>query len=359
MLREEEAAPTIGIARADGAWVAGDRSIPNDAPGLDVTAPDGAQYHLRVRPSEPFEPSRTMPLIIGAFVSLFFSAGVAWYLARPLTHLSRGFRDVAAGQLTTRLQSLVGGRRDEIADLTREFDSMAAQLQQLMTSQERLLHDISHELRSPLARLQMATGLLRQSPEDLPAMLSRVDRETDRLDRLIEEVLTFARLKSGTAELSVTKVDVIDLLTAIVDDANFEAQAKGGSVRFSPINSFVTMAYGELLYRAYENVIRNAVKFSPENAEITVRCGIREGQLAVQVEDQGPGVPPDMLIQMFEPFKGTSRADEGNTAGFGLGLAIAKHAVEQHGGTIKALPGTAGRGLIMEVVIPANLSAKT
>ena len=140
-----------------------------------------------------------------------------------------------------RLERRIGSRRDEIADLTREFDSMAAQLQQLLALQERLLHDISHELRSPLARLQVAIGLLRQAPEDLPAMLVRVEREAERLNQLIEEILTFARLKSGTAELSMARVDVIDLLTAIADDANFEAQIKGCEVVFKPTGSFVTM----------------------------------------------------------------------------------------------------------------------
>lgn len=349
---KEDAAAIVTIIDVNGRWIAGSHGIGVDAPTFDATAPDGERYRLRVKPSEPFKPDWSLPLAIGAFVSLFFSAGVAWYLARPLIYLSRGFRDVAAGRLATRLHPHVGTRRDEIADLTREFDSMAAQLQQLMASQERLLHDISHELRSPLARLQMAIGLLRQSPEDISAMLARVDRETERLDQLIEEVLTFARLKSGTAEFAVTQIDVIDILTAIVDDANFEAQAKGCVVRFSPSGPFITMAYGELLYRAYENVIRNAVKFSPDHAEIKVRCGIEGERLIVQVEDQGPGVPADWLTEIFEPFKGTNCRYSRNDVGFGLGLAIAKYAVERHHGTINASLGASGHGLQMEIILP-------
>lgn len=356
LLRKDEPVGRIALVRSDGAWVAGDRSIATNAPGLDVTDADGTRYRLRVRPSDPFDPNRTTPLLIGAFVSLFFSAGLAWYLARPLTHLSRGLRDVAMGKLTTRLHPLVGGRRDEIADLTHDFDSMAGQLQQLMASQERLLHDVSHELRSPLARLQVAIGLLRQAPENLPAMLSRVDRETERLDRLIEEVLTLARLKSGTADLAVTQVDVVDLLIAIVDDANFEAQAKGCEVRFTSAGPFVTLAYGELLYRAYENVIRNAVKFSPEGTQIDVRCRVEDDRLEVRIEDQGPGVPPDMLAEIFEPFKGGGRSGETDSVGFGLGLAIAKHAVERHRGTICARRGNGDRGLLVVIVIPVTAS---
>lgn len=353
-LRKDEPAGQVALFTRQGVWLAGNRSIDDSAPGMDVTSADGTRYELRVLPSNPFEPNQIFPLIIGALVSLFFSAGVAWYLARPLTHLSRGFRDVAAGRLATRLHRLVGARRDEIADLTREFDSMAAQLQQLLAAQERLLHDISHELRSPLARLHVAIGLLRQAPENLPDMLARVEREAERLDSLIEEILTLARLKSGTTELAVTRVDVIDLLTAIVDDANFEAQTKGCEVIFKPTGSFVTMAYGELLYRAYENVIRNAVKFAPVNSLIDVLAQVRDEVLEVQIVDRGFGIPPDILSEMFEPFKRADRAEEAGATGFGLGLAIAKHAVDRHSGTIAARPGPQGCGMIVEISIPKS-----
>ncbi|WEK46229.1 MAG: ATP-binding protein [Candidatus Andeanibacterium colombiense] len=351
LLRENEPVGRIVLVTADGKWVAGARDIDAAAPSMAVISRDGLGYRLRVRPSDVLDPNRTMPLIIGALVSLFFSAGVAWYLARPLAHLSKGFRDIAAGRLSTRLQPVVGTRRDEIADLTREFDSMAGQLQQLLAAQERLLHDISHELRSPLARLQVAIGLFRQAPDDPGGMLARVDRETERLGKLIEEILTLARLKSGMTECPVTRVDVIDLLTAIVDDANFEAQAKGCEVSFNPSGSFVIMAYGELLYRAYENVIRNAVKFSPENARIEVSAKVLRDRLEVRVADQGPGVPQDMLTEIFEPFKGAYQSEAQEEAGFGLGLAIAKNAAQRHGGTIHAVPCPKG-GLLVEISIP-------
>lgn len=349
LLRGDEPVGRIALVTREGVWIAGARNVGASAPAVNVTSPDGTAYLLRVRPSDAFDPNQTLPLIIGALVSLFFSAGVAWYLARPLTHLSRGFREVAAGQLATRLHPSVGSRRDEIADLTREFDSMASQLQQLLASQERLLHDISHELRSPLARLQVAIGLLRQTPENLPDMLDRVEREADRLNRLIEEILTLARLKFGMEELSATEIDVIDLLTAIIDDANFEAQAKGNEVRISGVQSFVTVAHGELLYRAYENVIRNAVKFSPENLPIDVRATLSGDRLEVEVADSGPGVPRDMLGHMFEPFRG---AEGFETTGFGLGLAIAKYAIDRHEGTIQAQLRARGSGLVVRLQVP-------
>ena len=183
LLRTPEAAGSLGLFRSDGTWLAGARETARDGLALDLISRDGGRYRLMVRPAHAFQINRTYPLIIGAFVSLFFSAGMAWYLARPLTLLSRGFQAVGAGRLATRVHPLVGSRRDEIADLTREFDGMAAQLQKLLAAQERLLHDISHELRSPLTRLEVAIGLLRQSPEKLPDMLARVEREADRLAR--------------------------------------------------------------------------------------------------------------------------------------------------------------------------------
>jgi signal transduction histidine kinase len=294
--------------------------------------------------------NRTMPLVIGTFVSLLFSAGLAWYLARPITHLSRGFRSIAAGELTTRVHPLVGTRRDEIADLTRDFDGMAAQLQQLLATQERLFHDVSHELRSPLTRLQMAIGLLRQSPEKLPDMLARVEREAERLNRLIEELLTLARLKSSTAEFDSGPVDLIDLLTAIVDDANFEGRGKGCEIRYRPAAPFVTVGNGDLLYRAFENIIRNAIRFSPPHACVDVTAEVTADRAVIRIRDRGRGVPTAMLLDIFEPFKRVD-AEGADMSGFGLGLAIAKYAVERHGGSIHALPGDGG-GLMMEIALP-------
>ncbi|ATI80828.1 HAMP domain-containing sensor histidine kinase [Sphingobium yanoikuyae] len=354
LLVGEQASERIAVLATDGHWIAGARNLPARAATMNIGGRDGEQYLIRVQPAAAFDPNNIMPLSIGASVSLLFSAGLAWYLARPLTHLSRGFRDVAAGQLATRLQPVVGSRRDEIADLTREFDSMAAQLEQLLASQERLLHDVSHELRSPLARLQVAVGLLRQSPDRLPEMLARLDQETERLDQLIGEVLTLARLKSGMAELSATRVDVIDLLTAIVDDANFEAQAKNCEVRLDAAGSFVTTAHGELLYHAYENVIRNAVKYSPDGAVVGVSAYVNRDTLKIQVVDHGPGAPEDMLTAMFEPFKRLDLPTQTSVPGTGLGLAIAKFAIENHSGTIHAMLGPHRQGLIIEIVLPRN-----
>lgn len=354
LLHTPEAARGLALFRHDGTWLGGTHTITGDELPLDLIGRDGARYRLLVRPARAFRIDRTYPFVIGAFVSLFFSAGMAWYLARPLTLLSRGFQAVGAGRLATRVHPQVGSRRDEIADLTREFDGMAAQLQQLLAAQERLLHDISHELRSPLTRLDVAIGLLRQSPEKLPDMLARVEREAERLDQLIGEVLTLARLKAGTPDISSAPVDLIDLLTAIVDDANFEARSKNCAVELKAPAAFVTVADGELLYRAFENIIRNAVKFSPRQARIDVFAEIIDEQLHVCVVDRGPGVPEELIAEIFEPFKRLEHIDAAGSGGFGLGLAIARFAIERHNGAVTA---KSNGGLTVEVWLPrANKS---
>lgn len=354
LLRVQEPAGNLMLVRADQTWVAGARDVASDSLRLNVVARDGGRYQLLIRPPPNLRFNRTAPLLIGTFVSLFFSAGLAWYLARPITHLSRGFQAIAAGRLSTRVHPLVGTRRDEIADLTRDFDGMAAQLQHLLATQERLFHDVSHELRSPLTRLQLAIGLLRQSPDKLPDMLMRVEREAERLNHLIEELLTLARLKSSTEEFETSPVDLIDLLTAIVDDARFEGRAKGCDIRYLPSAPFVTMGNGDLLYRAFENVVRNAVKFSPVSAPVEVTADVSADRAVVRISDRGRGVPAEMLVDIFEPFKRVD--DDADVTGFGLGLAIAKYAVERHGGSIHARRGEEG-GLMIEIVLPRHAAS--
>ena len=160
-----------------------------------------------------------LPISIGILASLGFSALLAWYLAKPIRHLRGAFDAAAAGKLDTRIGPRMGRRRDEIADLGRDFDRMAHQLQILLGSQRRLLHDVSHELRSPLARLQAAIGLARQQPEKLDASLDRIERESGRLDELVGELLTLSRLEAGMSGAADEEVDLVELVAGIADDA--------------------------------------------------------------------------------------------------------------------------------------------
>lgn len=298
-------------------------------------------------------PSPWAPISIGILSSLGFSALLAWYLSKPIRHLRGAFDAVAAGQLDTRIGPRMGQRRDEIADLGRDFDRMTQQLQILVGSQRRLLHDVSHELRSPLARLQAASGLARQQPEKLDASLDRIERESGRLDELVGELLTLSRLEAGVSGTPTEEVDLVGLVRDVADDARFEAEASGRQVRFSGKGEFVVKARAELLHRAFENVIRNAVKFTREGTvvEVAVAIPAARDRMTVTVADGGPGVPESDLQTVFDPFfrSGT----DAKTAGFGLGLAIARRAIEMHGGTIRAMNRDGG-GLCVEVVLPTS-----
>ena len=297
-------------------------------------------------------PPMLLPILAGALISLIFGAVLARHITNPIRLLSRAFHDAAEGHLETRISPAMGHRRDEVAALGKDFDRMASQLQLLIGAQQRLLHDVSHELRSPLARLQAAIGLARQNPQRKEAMLERIERETERLDTLVGELLTLARLESGAA-LSREKVDLIELLAAIADDAQFEAQANDRDVCFKAEGHFIAEVGAELIYRAFENVIRNAVKFTTPGStvEIGAEIGADGKTLAVRVADRGPEVPPEEIERIFGAFYRGSGAPQ--TPGFGLGLAIARRAIESHGGTITAASREGG-GLEFRIRLPAQ-----
>lgn len=313
-------------------------------------------------PREPNVALRFVPIVSGALVSLVFSGFMAWYLARPLRHLRWGLRRAAGEHFDARVAPLLGGRKDEIADLAIEFDRMAASLEQLTRTRRTLLHDLSHELRSPLARMQVALGLGRQSADDAARLAGRIAQEIEHLDALVEELLTLHRLEStpGSADESgghlpaKASVDLVELLAAITDDAAFESSAAGGSVVLISDGPFIARVNGELVYRAFENVIRNAVRYSAAGTVVEVRSSARAADAVLQVEvrDRGPGVPRDKLEAIFEPFVRL----EGNTAirGTGLGLAIARRAIVSQGGRIEASLREGG-GLLMRMEIPAGL----
>jgi two-component system OmpR family sensor kinase len=320
-----------------------------------VATPQGQSYLLFVpraaetRPSPPpfLEPWQL--IAIGTASSLAVSALLAWYLARPIRNLRWAFNAAAQGKLETRVLPRMGRRRDEIADLGRDFDRMAQQLQTLVSAQARLLHDLSHELRSPLARLHAAAGLLRQDPDNLPRSLDRIEQETDRLDALVGEVLDLARLEGGTLPAPVATLDLAELVSSIVEDARFEAQASGRDVSFHSRAVALVSGRADLLHRAIENVVRNAVKYTPVDTDVEVELRATATCATLTVADRGPGVPDDQLARIFEPFYQTNSAQQPD--GFGLGLAIAQRAINLHRGRIRATNESAG-GLRVEIELP-------
>jgi two-component system OmpR family sensor kinase len=328
-----------------------------------AVAPDGHAYLLFVpaefpppRPTlgpfaRPFVEPLALRLGVTLLASLLFSAGLAWYLTRPVRHLRAATRRLAEGALDTRVMSQIGARRDEIADLGRDFDHMADRLQTLVGAQKRLLHDVSHELRSPLARLHVAVGLARQQPEKLAATLDRIEHETQRLDDLVGEVLTLSRLEAGVSGATEQYVDVTELLETVVADARFEAETRGCRVALQADGEILTRGRAELLRRAVENVVRNALKYTAPDTivEVGAKRDSVSHHVTISICDRGPGIPQAALTAMFEPF---FRADNvTDRDGFGLGLAIAKRAVEAHRGDIRATNRPEG-GLCVEITLP-------
>jgi two-component system OmpR family sensor kinase len=302
------------------------------------------QYNVILDTLGPFVPG--FGILISSAIS---AAALALYLIRPVVHLRNGLSALAHGRFDVRIGHKMAGRNDEVSALAHDFDSSAARLQELQDAQQRLFHDVSHELRSPLSRLQAVGGVLRQSPAKLDAMLDRMDREVERLDALVGEVLTLARLTAGSRlPLKTQTLDVVDLLNEILGDAAFEAQAREVSITANVDDSFLAEVDGELIYRALENVIRNAVKYTAEHSQITVQCETTGDLLKVCVADQGPGVRRDELERIFQPFsRGSDAAPRG---GYGLGLAIARQAIECHGGRVYAsLPIVDGLVIILEI----------
>jgi two-component system OmpR family sensor kinase len=291
-----------------------------------------------------------MPMLVGALFAALVSAALAWSLSSPIRLLRQAFAAAAGGDLDRRVAPRMGRRRDELADLGREYDRMAQQLQDLLGAQRRLLHDVSHELRSPLARLQLATGLLRRAPDDVNAAVARIDQEVARLDHLVGEVLALARLESGVLAGAMCEVDVMGLLAAVAEDASYEARARQRELSLVASPQILLLrAHGELLQRAFENVLRNAVKYTAAGTCVQVDAAVVAGRLEVQVADRGPGLPAVALDRIFEPFVRHHSAQP--MPGFGLGLAIAQRAVQVHGGSIVARAREGG-GLLMTLSLP-------
>lgn len=328
----------------------------------NVTDPAGHTYVLRFRYHANEPPWRfNIPpelMIIGLIAGIIFSAFLAWYLVLPINHLRRGFKRLARGELTTRVSPQIGSRRDEVADLAHEFDRMAARLQQLVESRDRLLHDVSHELRSPLARLQLAIALTRQSPSRFDSSMDRIEHEVDRLEGLVGELLTLARAENDQ-DPGDEYFDITGIAESIVADARYEAQPRGIEIAFEALAIPRELAddppcvrgNAELIHRAVDNVVRNALRFTPRDGHIVVHSEyLPETRLfRISVVDEGPGVSAELADAMFEPFV---RGMPGGS-NLGLGLAIASRAVAAHRGRIFATNRETG-GLVVTIELPAG-----
>jgi signal transduction histidine kinase len=274
--------------------------------------------------------------------------------------LRNAAQEVAGGNLAARAGKRLSNRHDEIAELVRDFDRMAAQIEKLMYAQKRLISDVSHEFRSPLTRINLAAELIRNvnSPA-VKTAVARIEQETERLNGMISNLLTLSKIDAGES-LADETIDVAEMLRKIVADTDFEAHDHNCRVVLRGAQDCTTIGSSDLLRSAVENVIRNAIRYTAQETEIEVRLTCEANDAAstatISVRDHGPGVPESSLEELFRPFVRLDESRERSTGGVGLGLAIAQRAVKLHGGEIKA-QNCAGRGLEVIISLPIVVSA--
>ena len=345
------------------------RSISPVGGALILVGADGATYHVVVGPlrqsprlfgelEQPGVPSAT--LVLALVVSAIVCFLLARYLVAPVDRLRIATRRMASGDLNVRVSQSMRGRHDDLGLLANDLDTMAERVRNLLESKQQLLRDVSHELRSPLARLQLALSLARRQ-ENNPSErhLARIACEADRLEQLIARTLKLARLERPTGSEEHVRVDIGDLLQNIADDVAIEADAQGCMVAVRAEPSLEVSGDPELLRSSFENIIRNAVRYSPPGTQVKVLAGrntksstSRDESVEVLVNDQGPGVPDKDLALIFEPFYRVGAARDRAGGGEGLGLAIAARAVALHHGAIAARNQPTG-GLEVSVTLPA------
>lgn len=297
---------------------------------------------------------------VAAFISALVSWMLARYLAAPLARLSRTSRQLAAGDLGARVGGNLDHRKDEFGQLARDLDEMARRLQISQQANERLLRDVSHELRSPLARLRVALEIARNKERHkVSAELDRIELETVRLENLVDEVLSLLRESSVTQELKLSRFDLADLLQDLVETVNYEISDDCEPIELKLEPPLSLEADRELIWRVLENLLRNALIHSADAGGILVRAKkVDHDQIEVQVLDSGPGIDQKQIDRIFEPFFRVDEARARGSGGHGLGLAIAASAVRRHNGRISAENRRQG-GLEVRVVLPVEQASGT
>ncbi len=343
------------LAREDSLFLSGQPVVDPEGNELITVLAARPQHGLDDRPraTDLVRPEVLLPrLLVVVIVVGGFCYSLARYLTSPVSTMRLATRRLAAGDLSVRVGGAIGSRRDEIGDLARDFDAMAERVQTLIGSQQRLLRDVSHELRSPLARLTVALELARQrAGEKAGKPLARIELEAQRLNALIEHLLTLTRLEASDEVKASGPVDLGALLDEIVADAEFEARARGCTVRLTVQAPAVVDGVTDLLRSAFENVIRNGTRYTAEGSQVTVGLTAFDADAVVTVCDHGPGVPPAELANLFQPFYRVADARDRATGGTGLGLAITARALELHRGSVEARNLPAG-GLEVEMRLP-------
>jgi len=357
----------VRAARSDGR-VLSRYGLRSHSSSYKFTSPSGHPYVLLVRAG--LQVGRFLDSTAGGGLPLsgvellivtLFCFWLTHHIVAPIQGIQSAARKVAAGDLTVRAPVEISERRDELAALAADFDVMVERMGAFVRSHKDLLSTVSHELRSPLTRLIVSLALLRkQSPPESEELLQRMEHDVERVDTLMGQLLTFARLETGLSSAERDNVNLSQLVEEVVADGDFEARSFGKSVRLqAEAGVVIEKADQQALRSACENIVRNAIRFTAPGSEVNVilrteKIGL-SSQAVLSVRDHGPGVPGELLPQIFEPFfrakepSGDPRANKGT----GLGLAIALEAIRQHRGTIIASNGNPV-GLEVKITVPSR-----
>jgi two-component system sensor histidine kinase CpxA len=337
-----------GLRRLIPVWL-----VSRTRPVVRVKISDDRRYRLitilppssRLGAWDTFEYFLWLPVLIGALCYL-----LAVHLASPLRNLRRVVDRFGRGELAMRFHL---ARRDEIGELARAFNRMADHITTLLSAERRLLQDVSHELRSPLARLGFAVELAKTS-SDHEGALSRIRKEADRLGQLVEELLQLTRAEGDPTARNVEEFDLAELIDDLVEDCSVEAEAQGCRLVARINGRPVLFGERELVRRACENVLRNAIRHAPAGTPIELSLSSHDGRASITIRDHGRGVPPDALGDIFQPFYRVEKDRDRSSGGIGLGLAITRRAIELHHGRVTAQ--NANPGLLVEIELPTDRS---
>jgi two-component system OmpR family sensor kinase len=328
-----------------------------------IFGPEGGAFTVLLVPRRPsIFGALSLPEISLAIlcIALIVSALTSWWLARhlsaPIRRIQEGARALASEGVHVRVSAGLEGRGDELAVLARDFDAMADRLRANRSAITQLLRDISHELRSPLARMRVALGLARQPPADVTRQLDRLEREIERLDSLISQVLKLAHLHGNDAPFVREAFDLDEVIEEVVRDANFEGAAKNCAIALRGAVRAAVNGNRDLVRSAVENVLRNAVRYSPQDAPVDVAVARNASGVEILIRDRGPGVPDGDLQRIFEPFYRVAESRDRDSGGEGIGLAITAQVLKAHGGSATAANAEGG-GLEVRLNLPSSALA--
>ena len=294
------------------------------------------------------EPAKVAAIILGMLLA---SMLLSYFVVKPIRSLRRTTQSLGQHDLSARVEPSVADRNDAIGELGRDFNRMAQRLDDSYKSQHQLLRDVSHELRSPLARIQVASLLAEQKTGESNE-LKRIDQETLRLDGLIETILRLTRL-NDMPNLKLEPLDIIPLIEEIVRDAHYEYQHTQKKIAVDLGNPSQIMADFENLSSALENILRNAMYYTEDPSLVTITAQNKEAMLEIGIKDQGPGVPEADLNRLFEPFFRSDTSRNEKTGSNGVGLAISRRIIELHKGKVWAKNATEG-GLLVTIQLPVE-----